>query len=241
MENIATYEEEFDPIHFQKLKEKIEFFNFMTTSGNPNNLLGNLIVESQDFALEIKNKYENEIIQKITLCKENMIESSQIFTLIQKKILEEISKIYFNIESLIQLKKNDLKEMQDFYEIFIKVCTEQNHIKVTYKHLITYEELISTIMSDEEISRMKFFYEKYNYVKDLATKYNQHLNEQFQLQVIDKTQEIINNFENTLTENKTNIKNLCLQSIGLNVEEYDNIINKENFNSNDIYLLEKKK
>jgi hypothetical protein len=134
-----------------------------------------------------------------------------------------------------------LKEMQDFYEIFIKVCTEQNHIKVTYKHLITYEELISTIMSDEEISRMKFFYEKFNYVKDLATKYNQHLNEQFQLQVIDKTQEIVNNFENTLTENKTNIKNLCLQSIGLNVEEYDNIINKENFNSNDIYLLEKKK
>jgi hypothetical protein len=43
-----------------------------------------------------------------------MIESSQIFTLIQKKILEEISKIYFNIESLIQLKKNDIERNARF-------------------------------------------------------------------------------------------------------------------------------
>jgi hypothetical protein len=242
-------EEEIDFSQLQHLKEKVEFLNFMNTSGSPNILIGDFNLgeinkENKKFVSNLENKFENEIERKIILCKENMVETTQMITLILKNIYEEISKFYHSKENIFKSKKNELIEMQNIYEK-IKLENDKSENLKIFKNLITYQELISTIMSDDEIFKIKKLYEKFNYIKELSKKYNQHLNDQFQLGVVNKIQQVINIFENTLTENKNNFKNFCLEFLDVKNDEYDNITNireiKNNLhnNSNNIPSVDK--
>jgi hypothetical protein len=163
-----------------------------------------------------------------------MVETTQMITLILKNIYEEISKFNQSKENIFKSKKNELIEMQNIYE---KIKSE-NDKSENLKKLSEYEDIISTIMSDEEITKIKKLYEKFNYIKELSKKYNEHLNDQFQLGVVSKIQQVINSFENTLTENKNNFKKFCSEFLDLKSDEYDNITYtreiKNNLHNNNI-------
>jgi hypothetical protein len=209
--------------YFAHIKEKIEFFNFVMTSGRPNIIMGDVRLESQKFLIEFQNIFEVEVLEKLFLCKENIYETIKKRNILLRNIYDEISSFFTCKQFLIISKKKELAEMQRIYE---KIKFEKDFSKI-YEHFILFENLIDSIISDDEKKRIKNLYDNLKILSDLVQEYNKIIKVKFEEEVIFKIKKIFTNFELMLEDNKINFKNFSLEFLKMNQDEYDRFMNDD--------------
>jgi hypothetical protein len=209
--------------YFAHIKEKIEFFNFVMTSGRPNIIMGDVRLESQKFLFEFQNIFEVEVLEKLFLCKENIHETIKKRNILLKNIYDEISNFFTCKQFFIISKKKELAEMQRIYE---KIKFEKDSSKI-YEHFILFENLIDSIISNDEKKRIKNLYDNLTILSDLVQEYNKILKVKFEEEVIFKIKKIFTNFELMLEDNKINFKNFSLEFLKMNQDEYDRFMNDD--------------
>lgn len=209
--------------YFAHVKEKIEFFNFVMTSCSKDIILGESNMEVQKIQMEFQNIFENEIIEQLFSYKEIISNTIKNRMLLSKNIFDELSKFFICKQVLIESKKKEFNGMQKIYE---KIKFEKTNSKI-YEIFIQFENLIDSIISQDEAKKIKYLYNNLKNLNDLILEYNKGLKVKFQEEVILEIKKIFSNFEHNIEDNKINFKNITLDLLKLNEEEYDRFMFNE--------------